>query len=89
MRFAPDYCSSAASFLLARHKSSGTITNTDFLLRWEQTNFLPGLSYNIHMLRSVLDFHIMFITLHLLLSFSGFVPGCFVEFFRSSLIFSL
>lgn len=68
----PEQCSSAVSFLLVGWKVFGTLRKKDFLLHWAQTN-IHSLSFLIQTLRSTLDFHITFILLHLLLSFSGFM----------------
>lgn len=63
------------SSLLETSNLVPSLRNKDFLLHWEQTNVF-GFSSNIHILRSALDFHIKFIFLYLLLSFSGFMLGC-------------
>lgn len=83
MWFFPDKWNSAVSFLLLVCKLFGTLRKKDFLLHWAQTNIL-SLSSLIHILRSALDFHIMFILLYLLLSFSGFMSGC-LQFFCTEL----
>lgn len=70
----PEQCSWAVSILLVGYKLFGTWRKKDFLLHRAQTN-IHSLSFIIQTLRSALDFHITFILLHLLLSFSGFMSG--------------